>query len=160
MGMFVSGRVAITATGPIDEKDITSEMNVVFIRPLMDYGTRQRVIGAAAKIVTGTAGNRRQRRAAKKRGEEGRKASMDVDVGVYQIALLTHNILSWQGPAFMGVPCTPATIETLNAKEPLIARVIQEISDRNVDDDEDDEDVDEDVDPNVLELTATATAIA
>ena len=59
----------IAATGVIDEKDIAPEMDVMFIRPTMDYGTRQRVVGAAAKLEKVKAGNRKSRRAAKAKGE-------------------------------------------------------------------------------------------
>lgn len=154
MGMFVSGRLAVTATGVIDEKDITPDMNIIFIRPKMDYGTRQRVLGSAAKLVQVTAGNRKQRRAAavKKRGDTN---DVQFDIGAYQIALLVHNILDWQGPAFAGYACLAANIETLNPDEPLVQRALQEISDRNTDPNADDEGDGEDDDPNVLTMTAT-----
>lgn len=138
MGMFVSGRVAIAATGVIDEKDITPEMDVMFIRPTMDYGTRQRVVGAAARLEKVKTGNRKSRRAAKAKGEKA-ETSMDFDVGAYQIALLVHNLLGWQGPSFAGVTCSPTMIETLNPNDPLVKVVIEEITDRNSEDDEDDD---------------------
>lgn len=159
MGMFVSGRVAITATGVIDEKDITADMDVVFIRPKMDYGTRQRVLGSAAKLIQGKAGNRKQRRAAAAAKKRSDANDVQFDIGAYQIALLAHNILAWQGPAFAGHACVAASIETLNPDEPLVQRVLQEISDRNTDpnaasaDDEGDDEMGDD--PNVLTLTAT-----
>ena len=140
MGMFVSGRVAIATTGVIDEKDITPEIDVIFIRPAMDYGTKQRVIGSAAKLEKVKAGgNRKQRRAAKARGEK-QETSMEFDVGAYQIALLNHNVLGWQGPSFKDVPCTPGNIETLNPNEPLVKVVLDEIGERNADPDDEDDD--------------------
>lgn len=157
MGMFVSGRVAVTATGVVDEKDITPDMDVVFIRTKMDYGTRQRVLGSAAKLVQGKAGNRKQRRAAAAAKKRGEANDVQFDIGAYQIALLVHNILAWQGPAFVGHLCSQASIETLNPEEPLVQKVLQEISDRNTDPSaaEADEEDDEAEDPNVLTLTAT-----
>lgn len=151
MAFFVSGRVAVTATGVIDEKDITPDLDVVFIRPIMDYGTRQRVNGAAAKV-SAPGGNRQQRRAARARGEG---LDMKIDVGAYQIALLTENILAWQGPSFTGVACERKNIERINPSDPLAARVIQEIADRNVDGDSGSEAEDDEPEgaagPNVIE---------
>lgn len=119
--MFVQGRVAITADGPIDTKDITPEMDVIFIRPKMDFGTKQKVIGAATKIIQGQKA---------KRGKDAQ--TVDIDVGAYNMALLTNNILAWQGPSFAGVSCTPANIAMLDQDESLVGRVLQEINDRNV----------------------------
>jgi len=48
------------------------------------------------------------------------------------MALLTHNILGWQGPSFASVSCTPSNIAMLDQDEPLVGRVLQEINDRNV----------------------------
>lgn len=157
MGMFVSGRIAITAKGVTDEKDITPLIDVVFIRTKMDYGTRQRVIGAAAKLVAKAGGNRKERRAAKK----GKGASdVEFDVGAYQVALLVHNILGWQGPSFAGVACVPANIETLDTDEPLVKEVVQAISDRNVQESDTDEETDEDGDdPNVIDLKPIAKSL-
>jgi len=119
--MFVQGRVAITADGPIDPKDITPEIDVIFIRPKMDFGTKQKVIGAATKIIQGQKA---------KRGKDAQ--TVDIDVGAYNMALLTHNILGWQGPSFASVSCTPSNIAMLDQDEPLVGRVLQEINDRNV----------------------------
>lgn len=161
MGMFISGKVAITAAGVTDEKDITRdaqgrvEQDVIWIRPAMDYGTRQRVVGSATKVKQSlTQGNRRQRRAAR-----AQKQSVDAefDVGAYQIALLVQNVLAWDGPSFVGVACTPANIERINPNEPLVKLVLVEIGERNnMSDDDDDEPVAELDDPNVIEGTAVA----
>ena len=51
MGMFVSGRVAITANGITDEKDLTPEIDVMFILPKMTFGVRNKVVGDAATII-------------------------------------------------------------------------------------------------------------
>ncbi len=153
MGMFVRGRVAITAAGVTDEKDLTPETNVVFILPKMSYGVRSKVIGEAAKIVAKQQGaqNRQQRRAARsRRGQDSQE--MEIDVGAHQLALLVHNIVAWQGPAFAGVPCIRENIELLDQDKPLVAKVIEEISDRNSPNDEPAGELD---DPNVIEVVAT-----
>ena len=157
MGMFVSGKVAITATGVTDEKEVSADTDVIWIKPKMDFGTRQRVQGAATRVALAQQ-TKAQRKAAKK---AAKKAQMDFDVGAYQIALLTFNILSWAGPSFAGIPCLPQNIERLDLDEPLVAMVLKEIGERNApanaDDDEDDED-DEVDDPNVLQLTPIAAS--
>jgi hypothetical protein len=124
MGMFISGRVAITATGITDEKDITPETDVIFIRPKMDFGTRQRVIGAATKLTAAKGGK-------PKRGKKAANPEASFDVGAYQVALLVHNVLAWSGPSFVGVACTATTIEQLNPDESLVARVLEEVAERN-----------------------------
>lgn len=121
MPMFVQGRVAIAEDGPVDTKDITPDLNVIFIRPKMDFGTKQKVIGAATRIIQ----DQRSKR-------QSKDATVDIDVGAYNMALLTNNILAWQGPAFAGVACTPTNIAMLDQDEPLVGRVLQEINDRNV----------------------------
>jgi hypothetical protein len=121
MPMFVQGRVAIVESGPVDTKDITPDMNVIFIRPKMDFGTKQKVIGAATRIIQGQKAKR-----------QSGNATVDIDVGAYNMALLTNNILAWQGPAFAGVACTSTNIAMLDQDEPLVGRVLQEINDRNV----------------------------
>lgn len=143
--MFINGRVAVTAHGVIDEKDITPHDDVIFIRTKMDYGTRQRVIGAMVKA---------ERKSEKTvRGKKGKTAAvpeMGFDVAAYQIALLTHNILEWRGPSFAGVACSPANIERLDPDEPLVKAVLEEIGERNppAESDEDEDGEDEGNDPN------------
>ena len=154
--MFVSGEVIVTEQGVIDEKDLNAKINAIVIQPTMDYGTRQRVIGAATSVKVKLSGNRKQRRAAKARGEKGDAQEAVMDVGVYQIALLVHNVIRWQGPAFDNMPCTPANIERLNPNEPLVKRVLEEIGERNATDDEDDSD--EADGPNALVLEETPTS--
>jgi hypothetical protein len=141
--MFVTeGRVAITEHGPIEEAAITPTMDVMFIRARMDYGTVQRVVGAAAKV-SGAA----------KKGQKA-KRTIDMNAGEYGIALLVHNVLGWQGPSFGAVPCTPANIERLDPRKPLVKKVLEEINERNNDPDDDEEDAD----PNVVEGRVLAPA--
>jgi hypothetical protein len=153
--MFVSGRLAITAGGITDEKDLTPETNVIFIRPKMDYGTRNKVVGAAAKLKE----QARQQSRAQRRAQRGRGKSdqndVEFDVGAYQTALLIHNVLGWHGPAFVGVACTPENIAMLDPDEPLVQTVADEITSRNAP--KDDEPPTELDDPNVIDVKATAS---
>lgn len=147
MGVFTSGgRVAICATGAIDEKDITSELDVMFIRPVMDFGTRQKVIGSAAKVTPKKADKRKSRAERKKEAA----TDMAIDVGAYQFALLFHNLIGWQGPSFVNVPLTQGNVERLNPTDPLVAKVLEEIGERNATEDDEDDD-----DPNVIEMEPT-----
>jgi hypothetical protein len=137
--MFVAeGRVAVTAHGVIDEKDLTPETDVMFIRPKMTFGVQQRVIGSAMKLSGLAGGRRKTARAA--------APEMQYDVGAYQVALMTHNVLAWQGPSFAGVACTAQNIARLDPAEPLVKRTLQEIVERNTTDEGEDED--EGNDPN------------
>lgn len=88
--------------------------NVIFIRPKMDFGTKARVLDAIAKVQATDKG-----------------ASVGVGMGAYQLALLQHNIVGWEGPAFGAVPCSPEAVARLDPDEPLVARVVEEIATRN-----------------------------
>lgn len=153
MGIFVSGRVAITATGVTDEKDITPATDVIFVRRKMDYGTRQRVVGAAVKITEKDVKRGRAARKARKAKQEA-----EFNVGAYQIALLVHNILEWRGPQFLGVPLLPRNIEQVDPDDPIIKAVLDYIGEANATEADDDADTDDDEveeagddDPNVIE---------
>lgn len=71
---------------------------------------------------------------------EGAMASAGLDMafhqGAYQMALLRHNILRWQGAKFQDdnggpIQLTQANIDRLNAHDPLIQRALQSIGRRN-----------------------------
>jgi hypothetical protein len=85
--------------------------NIIYIRPRMSYGVKQRVISAAAHVAT--------------------DLSAVVDVGAYNLALLTENVVRWEGPMFAGHPCTPAEMEQLDPGDPLLDAVLAEINTRN-----------------------------
>lgn len=103
--MFVAdNRVPVT-----DERG-----NTVYIRAKMDFGTRNKVIGAVARV-----------------HPNGEGAETEMDLGAYNTALLTQNILAWEGPDFNGVPCTAANIARLDPDEPLVDQVLAEINTRN-----------------------------
>ena len=92
--------------------------NVVYIKPRMDVQTRARVQDAMLETTT---------------GEPGTSAmSVSIKSGSNMLALLQHNITDWAGPDFEGVPCTPEMIARLDLSEPLIARVLDEITKRNL----------------------------
>lgn len=52
-------------------------------------------------------------------------------IGSYRLALLRHNIVAWEGPAFAGHPCTRANIDLLDLDDPLVEMVAEEIGRRN-----------------------------
>jgi hypothetical protein len=105
--MFVS-QEAVAVFVP-DDPD-----NRIYIKAKMDYGTKNAVMDEIAKI-TITSGTPDVRAA----------------LGAYNTALMTKNIVRWEGPAFGGVPCTPETIMQLDPDEPLVERVMDEINRRN-----------------------------
>lgn len=117
--MFARGKAAITASGEVAEAAITPDMDVIWIRARMSVAVQQAVQSEATSVST-----------SRVNGRTG-TPDVEIDVGVYQIALLRQNILAWQGPSFVGVPCTADAIGDLDPQEPLVERVLQEISDRN-----------------------------
>jgi hypothetical protein len=109
MAMFIS---------PSAKVPVTLDGNTIFIKAKMDAGTRalvQNEIAATNSI------------------------SKDTEItglGSYSLALLVHNIVSWEGPAFvdekgMPVPCNKLNIGRLDLDEPLIELVRQQIGERN-----------------------------
>lgn len=113
--MFAKGRVAIGVDGEVADGAITPAIDVIWIRNRMSVAVQQAVQSEATSVKT----------------SGGRSPDLEIDVGLYQLALLRQNILAWQGPSFNGVVCTPETIGELDASEPLVQRVLQEINDRN-----------------------------
>lgn len=109
MPKFVSTeRVPVTVEG---------DPNTIYIKPKMDYGTRQRVMSAGAHI---------------RQGDQGEDPTPDFDLGAYNIALLTHNVVGWEGPDFDAVECTPENIARLDPDDALLDEVLRQINDRNV----------------------------
>src|SRR4051794_17817260 len=118
----------------------------------MTFGTRNKVVGDAAKVIQRQGASRRDRRRSKGKGE---KDNVEFNVGAYQTALLVHNVLGWHGPSFVGVACTPENIATLDPDVALVKVVVDAISDRNAPADEEAEQLD---DPNVIDLTSSTIA--
>lgn len=94
---------------------VADDPNTIYIKPRMDFGTRNRVHGTATHVTT-------------KKGEE---ATAEFDIGAYQIALLIHNIVGWSGPDFDSVACTHANIEKLEPDDPLLEEALKQINARN-----------------------------
>lgn len=93
-----------------------NDEDVIYILPKMPFGVRQRVMGELARI-----------------DSDGTQRGTDfhINLGAYNIALMQHNIVGWEGPSFEGVPCTRENIEQLDPDEPLVDKVLQEIGRRN-----------------------------
>jgi len=87
--------------------------NVITIRARMDVATAGRVSSELMQL------------------GEGNK--IEAHLGSHVGALLLHNILSWRGPDFDDLPCTPANIRSLPSPEsdPFIEKVANEIGRRN-----------------------------
>lgn len=96
--------------------------NTIYIRPKMGYGIEQKVIGEATKFTQAT------------KSQNGSKApaqTVEVNIGAYNMALLTNNIMRWEGPEFNGIPCTAENIALLDDSDPLVEMVLKEIAERN-----------------------------
>lgn len=118
MSAFVdTSRIAVTAEGEIDPKTVTPDMDVMFVRKKMDFGTANRVQGAAMKL------------AAKMGANEDPEAA--IDVGAWNLALAQHNILDWSGPAFAGAPCNHKSIARLDPDFPVLKMAMKVIGERN-----------------------------
>lgn len=49
----------------------------------------------------------------------------------YELALLKHNIVDWDGPDFKDVPCTPSNIERLDPDNELVKLALRKIDELN-----------------------------
>jgi hypothetical protein len=102
------------------------EVSVIFIVGRMGSLKRSAVMDELTKIAVG-------------QGDEaaaGGAAKVSMNMGAYQMALLYHNLLSWEGPEFRDeagnpVPFTRANIEQLDLDNPLVKAAIAEIGRRN-----------------------------
>jgi len=94
---------------------VTVGENTIFIRSKMSAGVRAAV--------------QDEMRA---RGYGSEKGPEVGGLGSYRLAILTHNILAWEGPAFVGVKCTRENIALLDLDEPLIDAVAEAIGERNL----------------------------
>lgn len=102
------------------------EVSVVYIVGRMGAVKRSAVMDELTKIAVA-------------QGEEatsGGAARVSMNMGAYQMALLYHNLLSWDGPEFQDearnpVPFTRANIDQLDLDSPLIKAAIAEIGRRN-----------------------------
>jgi hypothetical protein len=116
--MFVSNEpVRIVADGC--EHLPESEADAIYIKPKMDFGTKQRVMSEAVHLSQANG------------VEMGGGMRMDIQIGAYQTALLVHNVVRWSGPSFQDVACEKANILRLDPDEPLVEKVLREIGSRN-----------------------------
>ena len=149
--MFIreTDRIAVTADGVVEANAITPDLDVIWIRPRMSYGVQQAVMGEGVKLEQGGATPR------------GRKAKREVEInlGAWQSALLVHNIVAWQGPSFGVVPVSRDNILALDPREPLVQRVITEISERNGDELTEAETNEDDDDPKLIDLPARRSPV-
>lgn len=106
-------RVAVTEAGEVDAKSVAPGTDAIFIRPKMDFGTKQRV---QARLLAISLGGR---------------TTAQIDVVAYQLALACENIVDWQGPGFEGKPCTPQNVEALDGDDPLLRAALKAIAERN-----------------------------
>lgn len=96
-----------------DDTSIISDRkpNVIAIKAKMDVATKGKVTSELFTM--------------------GKAGDLEARLGANETALLIHNIVSWSGPDFDGVPCDAAHIRTLDPTEPHIAKVLEEIAIRN-----------------------------
>lgn len=120
MSFFVSrDEVPVTLD---DESVPFEERNIIFIKPKMDFGTKQIVQDAVRKMTTTGDG----------------QMLTEIEIGAGNTALLHHNVVRWQGPGFQAMPCTPENIDRLDPDLPLLERVLEEINARNAPKEKDD----------------------
>lgn len=110
MAMFIT---------PGSKVPVTLDGNTIYIKAKMDAGTRAQVQDEIAAT-----------------GMAGLKETEIKNLGSYSLALLTYNILAWDGPAFLDekgqpVACNRVTIAQLDLDEPLVELVREQIGLRN-----------------------------
>jgi len=104
---------------PGSKVPVTLDGNTIYIKAKMDAGTRAQVENEISAIGQGSA-----------------KDAEIKNLGSYSLALLIHNIVGWEGPAFIdeqGKPilCNKFSIMRLDLDEPLVELVREEIGTRN-----------------------------
>lgn len=95
---------------------VDGDPNTVWIRPALSYGMRLRIQGAGTRV-HGKAG--------------GDAADVDFDVEAANNAMYAEWVVGWEGPDFDGVPCTVENILDIDADDPLMAKVVEEINARS-----------------------------
>lgn len=96
-----------------DEGAVISDRrpNVIWIRARMDVATKGKVTSELFTL--------------------DKDGTLEAHAGANMLALLTHNIVRWDGPDLDTIACTPENIRRLDPTEPHIARVLEEIGIRN-----------------------------
>lgn len=90
--------------------------NFIFIKQKLNFGEKMRVQKAALRIEA-----------------TGAKSEFktEYDAAAYQTQLLLESIVRWHGPAFENRACNAANIAELDPTDPLLDKVIAEVSERN-----------------------------
>lgn len=101
------------AVAEFDDETVVSDAppNIIYIRARMDVETDARVKGELVAM--------------------GADNKVELRIGENSMALLVHNIVSWSGPDFDGVPCDAAHIKRLDINNQHVSRVLEEITARN-----------------------------
>jgi len=98
--------------------------NVIYVREKMDVKTKGLVSDALASLSSDVM-------------DGSGEGDIALRLGSHNCVLLVHNIVAWEGPAFVdargrAIPCTREWIERLDPDEPLVDKVLGEINTRNV----------------------------
>lgn len=104
--MFINPNARV----PVEHTSDDGQTNTIYVRAKMDVDTLTRVKVEFNQINGG---------------------AERLTLGAYQLALLRHNIVGWEGPAFTDVPCTREHIGRLDPDEPLVASVLEKIDELN-----------------------------
>lgn len=113
--MFVKDeRIPVYEFDHYDEGVLHEQRNVIYIRPRMNFGQEQTYLDALLKSEI-----------------HGGATTSEYLLGKSNMALMTLNIVAWEGPAFRDVACTEENILRLDGKEPLVERTLAEINRRN-----------------------------
>lgn len=95
---------------------IEGDPNTVWIKAALSHGMRTRIQAAGARV-HGVVGND--------------DAEYDFDVQAANSAVFAEFIVDWEGPDFDGVPCTLENILDVDADDPLMQKVVEEINARS-----------------------------
>lgn len=96
----------------LDEQGHEAQPNIIWIRSRMDVETDGKVNNAMFPF-----------------DKEGKR--IEARLGDRITALLIYNIVKWDGPVLGRVKCTPENIRKLSPNQPHIAKVLEEIAERN-----------------------------
>ena len=111
---------------------VTDGINTIYIKPKMDFGTRNAVIGEAVSVAMVPKEKPGGKRLVKGKRRPNAPKSSDAlthyNVGAYQVALLIHNIVDWKGPDFDDMECTAEAIRSFDPDHPLVKMVQEEIA--------------------------------
>jgi hypothetical protein len=93
---------------------VTEGPDTIWIKPKLSFGERTAVQDVGIRIQIGDGDPRTSFASA-----------------AYQQELLVQSITEWTGPGWDGVPCTRESILALDYEDPLVVKVLEEITRRN-----------------------------